>query len=480
MKIREFFNRTALKEREGESKTFFQKNPFRLSRWSWRQDKGNRSASAVEQRGFWGRGLLKWRSGLQQQENPEVEEEKKPAVQPDSDNNRDIFEKCRNFTRADETRKSGFYPYFSPIQSSQEPVITLGGKKMLMLGSNSYLGLTTHPRVKEAARKALEQYGSSCAGSRFLNGTLEIHEKLEKRLAAFTEKEDAIVFTTGFQANLGTLSTLVAKDDLVFIDKTDHASIIDGARLSFGRMIRFNHNNPEDLERVIVANDNGNGKLVVVDGVFSMDGDVADLPNLLEVCERHGANLMVDDAHGLGVMGPNGKGTCSHFGVSDRVDLIMGTFSKSFASIGGFVAGDRVVIDYIRHHARSLIFSASLPPAQVASVLAVLDLLDEEPELVKRLWRNTRYLHEGLDALGFNTGDSETPIIPVIVGNDLLCFKTWLALRREGIFVNPIIAPAVLTGQALVRVSIMASHERHHLDQALGIFEKVGKKLGLI
>ena len=440
----------------------------------------SRLASRLRNNFFRRREFFKWSFQFPWREQSEKKEGNSTQTEMEKERSASVFDKCINFTRAAEVRKMGVYPYFSPIQSSLDPVIRVDGKEMLMLGSNSYLGLTTHPRVKEAAQAAVKRYGSSCAGSRFLNGTLEIHEELEERLARFVSKDQAIVFTTGFQANLGAISTLIGKGDRVITDKVDHASIIDGARLAFGRMHRFNHNSTSDLERVLVGCDGRGGKLIVVDGVFSMDGDVADLPGIVEVAERCSAGVMVDDAHGLGVMGPGGSGTSAHFGLTDRVALIMGTFSKSFASIGGFVAGDSAVIDYIRHHARSLIFSASLPPAQVASVLAALDILQSEPERLERLWDNTEYLRKGLRGLGFNTGLSTTPIIPVIVGKDMLCFKTWLALREEGVFVNPIIAPAVLPGDALIRVSIMATHTREHLDRALYVFKRTGKKLGLI
>ncbi len=468
MRVRDFFQGPGLERNRGRARRFFQKGFFRpkndrVHGWGW-----------LMNREFLKRSFqFPWSTQNDKREHPPVMDKK--TVTP-----KDLFEKCRKFTRATEVKKSGVYPYFCPIESSQEPEITLEGRKMLMLGSNSYLGLTTHPKVKEAALSAVRRYGSSCAGSRFLNGTLVIHEQLEEKLAEFVGKEQAIVFTTGFQTNLGTIATLVGKGDRVITDKVDHASIIDGARLSYGRMLRFNHNSAEDLERVLAHCDGRGGRLVVVDGVFSMDGDIVELPSIVEVAERWGAQVMVDDAHGLGVMGPMGRGTTEHFGLTDRVALIMGTFSKSFASIGGFVAGDNEVMEYVRHHSRSLIFSASLPPAQVASVLAVLDIIKEEPDRLDRLWDNTHYLRNGLDSLGFDTGCSETPIIPVMIGKDMLCFQTWQALRDEGIFVNPIITPAVLPGQALIRVSIMATHERHHLDRGLAVFEKVGKKLGLI
>ncbi len=406
-----------------------------------------------------------------------------------------VFDKCRNFTKHNELKQVDTYPYFSPLASEQNTEVVLNGKRMLMLGSNSYLGLTTHPKVISAAISATKRFGSSCTGSRFLNGTLELHQELEQRLASFLHKEKALVFTTGFQTNLGTIATIVGKNDVVITDKTDHASIIDGARLSFGRMHRYNHNNIEDLERVLEncrenspensgGNKNGkgncSGKLIVVDGVFSMDGDIADLPGIVNAAEKHGAGIMVDDAHGIGVLGPKGRGTAAHFELADKIDLIMGTFSKSFASIGGFIAGDEAVIDYIRHYSRSMIFSASLPPAQTAAALASLDIIENEPERREALWKNTNLLKNGFHDLGFDTGLSETPIIPVMVGDDLLCFKTWRELRNEGIFVNPIISPAVAKGQAMIRVSVMATHNEKQLQTALEIFDKVGKRMGII
>jgi len=482
MRVREFLQGQNRKETQKDDKPLLRKSTFRFPRWAWSQEKKNTPSLWRARRG-WGwwmsREFFKWSFQFPwNTPQPSGRDGGAPPVVKEKP--RDLFDKCRRFTRAAEVRKSGFYPYFSPIQSSQEPNIELNGRSMLMLGSNSYLGLTTHPKVKEAAQRAIQSYGSSCSGSRFLNGTLEIHVELEERLARFVGKAQSIVFTTGFQANLGAISTLVGKDDRVITDKVDHASIIDGARLSSGRMLRFNHNRMSDLERILRSCNNSGGKLIVVDGVFSMDGDVADLPGIMEVAKRHGAHVMVDDAHGLGVMGPQGRGTTAHFGLTEDTALIMGTFSKSFASIGGFVAGESQIIDFIRHHARSLIFSASLPPAQVASTLAALEILEEEPERLEQLWDNTRYLRAGLQSLGFDTGRSETPIIPVIIGDDTLCFQTWLALQEEGIFVNPIISPAVLSHQALIRVSVMASHERHHLDRALQVFSAVGKKLGLI
>jgi len=398
-----------------------------------------------------------------------------------------LFDKCKNFTRVEELKRKGAYPYFSPIASSQEPEILIDGKKMLMLGSNSYLGLTTHPKVVEAAINAIKRFGSSCSGSRFLNGTLEIHQELEERLAKFMGKEKALVFTTGFQVNLGVISTLIGKDDVVITDKTDHASIIDGARLSFGKMYRFNHNSSEDLERVLIngngngnANGSSNGRLIIVDGVFSMDGDIADLPALTKVAKEYDTRVMVDDAHGIGCLGPKGDGTAAHFNLSDEVDLIMGTFSKAFASTGGFIAGKEEVIDFIQHYARAFIFSASLSPSQVAAALASLNIIENEPERREKLWKNTHFLKDGLTNLGFNTGKSETPIIPVIVGEDLKCFLMWRALREEGVFVNPIISPAVPPGESLIRISIMATHSEEQLSRGLKIIEKVGKQQGVI
>jgi 8-amino-7-oxononanoate synthase len=391
----------------------------------------------------------------------------------------DIFEKCFKFTQAKELQHAGIYPFFRVIESAQDPVVIMNGKKMIMVGSNNYLGLTNHPKVKEAAINAIKKYGSGCAGSRFLNGTLDIHVQLEEKLAKFMKREAALIFSTGFQVNLGVISALVCKDDVVIIDKMDHASIVDGCRLSYGDVKRFRHNDMADFERVLSDN-NGRGKLVVVDGVFSMEGDIIDLPAVTKLTEKYGARLMVDDAHGIGVLGKTGRGTTEHFGLENEVDLIMGTYSKSLASIGGFIAGDADVVHYIKHMARALIFSASPPPASVAAVSAALDIIDNEPERLERLWYNTHKMLQGFKDLGFKVGPSETPIIPILVGADEIAFRMAMDLQEEGVFTNVAVSPAVPPGKALIRTSYMATHTDEHLDRVLTAFKKVGKALGLI
>jgi 8-amino-7-oxononanoate synthase len=391
----------------------------------------------------------------------------------------DIFEKCKRFTAAREAMAAGIYPYFRIIESAQEPEVIVNGRKMIMVGSNNYLGLTNHPRVKEAAIEALRKYGSGCAGSRFLNGTLDIHVKLEEKLARFMRKEAALVFSTGFQTNLGVISALAGKDDVVLIDKMDHASIIDGCRLSFSEVKKFKHNDMEDLERLLQQYKD-KGKLIVVDGVFSMEGDIVDLPNVVRLAKKYGARVMVDDAHGIGVLGKTGRGTAEHFGLEDEVDLIMGTYSKSLASIGGFIAASEEVIHYIKHFARALIFSASPPPASVASVSAAIDIIEEEPERRERLHRNTQKMLKGFKELGFNTGQSKTPIIPLMVGDDHKAFVMTKMLHDRGVFANVAVSPAVPNGKALIRTSYMATHTDEQLDRVLQVFEEVGKILGLI
>ncbi|WP_353685145.1 pyridoxal phosphate-dependent aminotransferase family protein [Thermodesulfovibrio sp. 3907-1M] len=373
----------------------------------------------------------------------------------------------------------GIYPYFRVIESAQGPEVIMNGRKMIMIGSNNYLGLTNHPKVKEAAINAIKKYGTGCAGSRFLNGTLDIHIELEEKLARFTRKEAALVFTTGFQVNLGVISSLIGKDEVVIIDKMDHASIVDGCRLSFGEVKRYKHNDIEDLERVLKETE-GRPKLVVVDGVFSMEGDIVKLPEVVALCKKYGARIMVDDAHGIGVLGQTGRGTAEHFGLEKDVDLIMGTYSKSLASIGGFIAGERDVINYIKHFARAFIFSASPPPASVAAVSAAIDIIESEPERRQQLWKNTNKMLKGFKELGFDIGVAETPIIPVIVGDDELAFKFVMMLQQEGIFANVAVSPAVPPGKALIRTSYMATHTDEHLDRVLEAFKKVGKALGVI
>jgi 8-amino-7-oxononanoate synthase len=392
----------------------------------------------------------------------------------------DIFAKCYSFTTAKEAMAAGFYPYFIPLEENEGTEVIYQGRRILMFGSNNYLGLTTHPKVKEAAIEALKRYGTSCTGSRFLNGTLRLHRELEERLAAFVGKEAALVFSTGYQTNLGTISALVGRGDYVILDKEDHASIVDGARMSMGVTKRFSHNDMAALERLLASLPPEAGKLVVVDGVYSMGGDIAPLPQLVEICRKHGARLMVDDAHSLGVLGPNGRGTAAHFGLTDQVDLIMGTFSKSFASIGGFIAGDEAVIHYIQHHARSLIFSASLPAPNVAAVLAALEIMLEEPERVRRVNEIGARMRYELRRLGFDIGPSQTPIVPIIIGDDIKTALAWKALFENGVYVNCVVGPAVPPGKQLLRTSYMATHTDEQLERGLEIFERVGRMLGLI
>jgi 8-amino-7-oxononanoate synthase len=391
----------------------------------------------------------------------------------------DLFEKCFKFDKAKTLMSNGLYPFFRIIESAQEPEVIMNGKKMIMIGSNNYLGLTNHPKVKEAAIEAIRKYGTGCAGSRFLNGTLSIHVELEEKLARFMRKEAALVFSTGFQVNLGVISALVGKDDIVIIDKMDHASIIDGCRLSFGEVKKFKHNDMSDLERVLKEYED-KGKLVVVDGVFSMEGDIANLPDIIDLCKKYNARIMVDDAHGIGVLGKTGRGTAEHFGVENEVDLIMGTYSKSLASIGGFISGNADIIHFIKHFARSLIFSASPPPASVASVSAAVDIIENEPERREKLWKNTNKMLNGFRDLGFKIGNSQTPIIPIIVGEDEKAFLMAMMLQEEGVFANVAVTPAVPNGMALIRTSYMATHTEEQLDSVLNAFKKVGKKLGII
>jgi len=392
----------------------------------------------------------------------------------------DIFTKCYDFRDADVVKEAGLYPYFRTISSAQDPVVTMDGREVVMLGSNNYLGLTNHPEVKEAARDAIAKYGTGCAGSRFLNGTLDIHVELEEKLARFMNKPVALTFSTGFQVNLGAISALVERGDVVYLDKLDHACIIDGARLGFGTVLKFDHNDMDDLGKRLALRDRSKPAMIIVDGVFSMEGDIAPLPRLVELAGEHGCRVMVDDAHGVGVLGAHGRGTAEHFGLEDRVDLIMGTFSKSLASVGGFIAGEERVINFIKHRARSLIFSAAPPPASVASVLKAVEIIEREPERRARLWKNTRFMADGLHALGFDTGDSQTPVIPVVVGEDRVAFILARRLQEEGVFVNPVVAPAVPPGRALLRTSYMATHTREHLERALAAFAKVGREVGLI
>ena len=391
----------------------------------------------------------------------------------------DVFSKAYEFRRADEVRALGLYPYFVPIEASDATEVTIEGRRLVMVGSNNYLGLNHDPRVIAAAQEAMEKYGSACTGSRFLNGNTDLHDRLEEELAHLTGKPAALVFPTGFQTNLGVISALVGRTDTVFIDKLDHASIVDGCFLSAGDTVRFRHGDLDELDAKL-ARAGSRGKLVAVDGVFSMEGDIVDLPRVVELCGRHGARLLVDDAHAVGVLGATGAGTAEHFGLTDRVDLIVGTFSKAFASIGGFVAGDTPVIQYLKHHARSLIFSASMPPSACAAVLACIDILRLEPERRLRLWEHGRRMRDELRGLGFDVGSAEAPIVPVIIGGDLQTFAFWRKLFDEGVFANPVISPAVPEHSARIRTSYIATHTTEQLDFVLEVFSKVGKEMGVI
>jgi 8-amino-7-oxononanoate synthase len=392
----------------------------------------------------------------------------------------DIFAKCYDFTEADEAKAAGYYFLFREIESAQDTEVVVGGRKLIMAGSNNYLGLTNHPKVKEAAIKAVEKYGSGCAGSRFLNGNLDIHEELEEKLAAFFRQEAAVIFATGYQTNLGVISSLVGRNDVIILDKFDHASIIDGCRLSFGKVRKFRHNDMQDLERVLSSTSDTSGKLIIVDGVFSMEGDITVLPDVIALAKQYGARVMVDDAHAIGVLGEGGRGTAEHFHLEDEVDMIMGTYSKTLAAIGGFICASREVTNYVRHFSRSLIFSASLAPALVAAVSAALDVIQEEPELRERLWHNTRKMLKGFKELGFDTGTSETPVIPVIIGDQMKTFEMCGLLQEYGVFVNPTISPAVPPGRELLRTSYMATHTEEQLDRILDAFERAGRKLEVI
>jgi 8-amino-7-oxononanoate synthase len=401
-----------------------------------------------------------------------------PAVAPT--NGLPLLEKARTFRNAAQVRATGLYPYFRTISSAQDTEVIIEGKKVLMLGSNSYLGLTNHPKIKEAARAAVEKYGTGCAGSRFLNGTLQIHLELEEAIARWINKESVLLYSTGFQVNLGVISALVGRDEYVLADKSNHASIVDGCLLSQGEFIRFPHLDLEALENRLRKLPLGAGKLIVVDGVFSMEGDVIPLPELCRIAGKYQAAVMVDDAHGIGVLGRQGAGTASHFGLTDQVQLIMGTFSKSLASLGGFIASDFETIDYLKHHSRALIFSASMSPANAAAVLAALDIMIKEPQRIANLWHNTERMKRGLKSLGFDLGESATPILPVYVRDLMLTFQFCKRLEQEGVFVNPVVSPGVLPGREIIRISLMATHTDRQIDFALEKLGEVGKELGLI
>lgn len=376
--------------------------------------------------------------------------------------------------------EGGIYPYFREIQSDQDTEVLIGGKKVLMFGSNSYLGLTNHPKVKDAAKKAIDKYGTGCAGSRFLNGTLDIHIQLEEKLARLVNKEGALCYSTGFQVNLGIVSLLAGRNDYLLLDELDHASIIEGSRLSFSKVLKFAHNDMDALESKLKLCEPDRIKLIVVDGVFSMEGDIVKLPELVELSEKYKASVMVDDAHSLGVLGKKGAGTAAYFGLTDKVDLIMGTFSKSFASLGGFIAADKEVINYIKHNSRSLIFSASMTPASAASVLATIEIMENEPERIQHLWDITHLALEGFKSAGFDTGKSETPIIPLFIRDDYKALQLTQMLLADGIFINPVVSPAVPKEDCLIRYSLMATHTKEQVEISIEKITKAARTLEIL
>lgn len=409
-----------------------------------------------------------------------IENRPRPSHRPREATSLALFDKVRNYRSAAQVRALGLYPYFRTISSAQDTEVIINGQKVLMLGSNSYLGLTNHPKIKEAARAAVEKYGTGCAGSRFLNGSLDIHLELEQELAQLVRKEAVLLYSTGFQVNLGVISAMVGKGEYILADKSNHASIVEGCLLSPGEFIRFAHKDMAALENRLQKLDREAAKLIVVDGVFSMEGDIIQLPQLCRLAGQYGAAVMVDDAHAIGVLGQHGAGTASHFGLTDHVHLIMGTFSKSLASLGGFIASDAATIDYLKHNSRALIFSASMSPANAAAVMAAVKIMISEPERIERLWRNTRRMKDGLLSLGFDLGASETPILPVYCRQLLRAFKMTKRLEEEGVFVNPVVSPAVPAGQELIRISLMATHTDQQIDFALDKLGKVGKELGVL
>lgn len=387
--------------------------------------------------------------------------------------------KTSKYTIVNELVEKGLYPYFRSIESEQDTIVTINDKHILMFGSNSYLGLTNHPKVIEAAIKATEKYGTGCAGSRFLNGTLDIHIELEDKLARFVGKESALIFSTGFQVNLGVLSCLTGRNDYLVLDEYDHASIYDGARLSFSHVVKFDHNNMNQLKHKLQLLPKDSIKIIAVDGIFSMEGDIVKLPEIVEIADECGASILVDDAHSLGVLGKNGSGTASYFNLTDKIDLITGTFSKSLASLGGFIASDRITISYIKHHARSMMFSASMPPASAASVLAALEIIESEPERIEKLWNNTNYATDLLIKEGFDIGKTETPIIPIFIRNNEKTLSLTKTLLERGVFVNPILSPAVPAESTLIRFSLMATHTFEQIDEAIYNISTACKELDI-
>jgi 8-amino-7-oxononanoate synthase len=390
-----------------------------------------------------------------------------------------LKKKMKAYDIPNKIMEMGLYPYFRMIESEQDTVVKIDGKDVLMFGSNSYLGLTNHPKLKEAAKAAVDKYGSGCAGSRFLNGTLDLHIQLEEALASYVGKQGALVFSTGFQVNLGVISSIPGRHDYIILDELDHACILDGARLSFAKTLKYDHNNMADLEKVLSRCEPDKIKLIVVDGVFSMEGDIAKLPQIVELAKKYNASVMVDDAHGLGILGKNGSGTAAHFGLTDDVDLIMGTFSKSLATIGGFIAADHETINYLKHNARSLIFSASIAPANAAAVIAAIDLIKSEPERIQKLWDNTHYALKLIKEAGFETGHTETPIIPIYIRDDYKTFHLTKILQEQGVFVNPVVSPAVASTSSLIRFSLMATHTFAQIEEAVTKIRDVSKSLGI-
>ena len=388
-----------------------------------------------------------------------------------------LNKKMKAYDIPQKVMEMGFYPYFRTIESEQDTVVKINGKDVLMFGSNSYLGLTNHPKLKEASIAAINKYGSGCAGSRFLNGTLDLHIELEDKLAKYVGKEGALVFSTGFQVNLGVISSIPGRHDYIIIDELDHACIIDGARLAFAKVLKYKHNDMASLEKVLSKCEPDKIKLIAVDGVFSMEGDIAKLPEIVALSKKYDANIMIDDAHGLGVVGELGRGTASHFGLTDDVDLIMGTFSKSLASIGGFIAADNDTINFLKHNARSLIFSASIAPGNAAAVIAALDLIQSEPERIQKLWDNTHHALKLLKEAGFDTGHTETPIIPIYVRDDYKTFQLTKELLEEGIFVNPVVSPAVPSSSSLIRYSLMSTHTFAQIEESVEKIAKIARKL---
>lgn len=391
-----------------------------------------------------------------------------------------LFDKCYNYQRAKLAMQRGVYPYFKVIEENYGPEVVIDSKKVIMTGSNNYMGLSTDPRVKEAALAAIERYGTTCSGSRYLNGTLTLHVELEEKLAEFMNKDAALVFSTGFMTNQGVLAPLMGKDDTIFCDRENHASIFDACRISFATAKKFRHNDMANLEEMLKNDETRSGRMIVVDGIFSMSGDVSNLPEIVRLKKEYDTKVMVDDAHGVGVLGEHGRGTAEHFGVEDDVDLIMGTFSKSFASLGGFIVSEADVIHYIKHHSRTLIFSASIPPANAAAAIAALEIIKKEPERREKLRANARKMRNGFRELGFRLPDGVTPVIPVLIGEMETTFLFCKALLENGVFATPIIPPAVPEDQTLLRTSYMATHTDQQLDRVLEVFGKLGKELGVV